>query len=169
MDANLSISTPCSAIVAVNYPPAERLQYLIETDPDFITAEQGLNYYDTTNGPGCGTTLNGGTVVNGTIQGTVTSETLQFIFAYATDNLTTDFCGDVVNFTYYLTVNVPLTETGYNMSAIQIIPSNTSNITISCSLKITTSENSDCHDYRNDKHVKDCQRMNFLWTRRRPC
>jgi hypothetical protein len=138
VDPNLTIATPCGAIAAANYPPVQRLQDSVETDPDFIAAENGLNYVDITNGPGCSSTLNNGTVVNGTIQGTVNSSTVNFQFAYTIDRLYTDNCGDVENFTYYLYVNVPLTETGYNMSAIQIIPSNSSEITISCSTTIPT-------------------------------
>lgn len=141
IDPNLTISTPCSTIAAANYPPAERLQYLIETDPNFIAAENGLDYYDTTSGPGCGNTFINGSVVNGTVQGVVKSTTLYFIFAYVTDKLTMDGCGDIVNFTYYLYVNVPLTETGYNMSAIQITPTNTTEITMSCSSTVTSTEN----------------------------
>ena len=134
VDANLTILTPCSTIAAANYPPVQRLQYLIETDPDFIAAEQDQNYVDITNGPGCSTTFNSA--------GGINSSTINFQFAYTIDTLYTNNCGGVENFTYYLYVNVPLTKTGYNMSAIQITPSNSSEITYSCSTSFVSTQNS---------------------------
>jgi hypothetical protein len=102
---------------------------LIETDPTFIAAEDGLNYVGN-GGLGCGFAINPGTF-NGT--------TVDFIFTHYADRLYTDNCGSAYNFTYYLTVKVPLTETGYNMSAIQISSRNSSEITATCTSSIITS------------------------------
>ena len=133
-DANLNAQTPCSTILATNYIPVQRLQYLIETDPSFIAAEQGQNYQSETNGPGgCGNTFNYAGGVNGTI--------LDFYFEYTTDRIYTNNCGAAENFTYYLYVYVHLTEAGYNMSAIQISPTNSSEVTYSCSSTIVSTEN----------------------------
>ena len=132
IDAKLNNATPCSKIVTPNYPPVQRLQYLIETDPEFIVTENGSNYVTYFNG--CGSVYSiGGSTPNGTY--------VYFQSSYAIDRLHTDDCGDVGNFTYYLNVRVPLTERGYNMSAIQITPINSSEITITCSSTSTTTEN----------------------------
>ncbi|HZW55007.1 MAG TPA: hypothetical protein VFF30_01825 [Nitrososphaerales archaeon] len=122
-DSNLSLSTPCSTIVTPDYPPVQRLQYLVDTDPEFIAAEHGLNY--TTYFNGCGSVYSiGGNVPNGTY--------VYFQSTYTTDEPYTNDCGNVGNFTYYLNVAVPLTETGYNMSAIRISPTSSSEITVTC-------------------------------------
>lgn len=126
---NLTNSTPFSTIVTPNYPPVQSLQYLIETDPAFIAAENGSNYGTYFDGYGSVYSI-GGSPPNGTY--------VYFQSAYSIDSLYTDDCGYVENFTYYLNVNMPLTETGYNMSAIQIIPSNISQTTLDCSSSIVT-------------------------------
>jgi hypothetical protein len=132
VDANLNNATPCSTIGTPNYPPVQRLQYLVETEPEFIAAENGSNYVTYYNG--CGSIYSiGGSIPNGTY--------VYFSSSYAIDRLYTDDCGDVGNFTYYLDVAVPLTETGYNMTAIQISPINSSEITLDCSSTFTTTEN----------------------------
>ena len=122
-DPNLSLSTPCSTIVTTNYPPVQRLQYLVETNPEFIAAENGHNYTTQFAGSGGGFSVGGGP--NGTF--------VYFQSMYAIDSSYTNDCGNVGSFTYYLDVAVPLTETGYNMSAIRISPINSSEISISCS------------------------------------
>lgn len=121
-DASLNLSTPCSTILTPNYPPLQRLEQSIETDSSFIATEDSHNY--TANGGiGCGFAINPGSY-NGT--------TVDVGFTYTADNQYTNNCGNVWNFTYYLTVKVPLTETGYDMSAIQILPNNSSEITVTC-------------------------------------
>ena len=130
-DSNLSISTPCSTILAPNYPPVQRLEYLIETDPDFIAAENGHNYM--TYIDGCGSVYSiGGSTPNGTY--------VYFQSSYTTDRLYTNDCGNVRNFTYYINVRVPLTATGYNMSAIHISSLNSSEITISCTTSFVSTK-----------------------------
>ncbi len=130
-DSNLSISTPCSTILSPNYPPVQRLEYLIETDPDFIAAENGHNYM--TYIAGCGSVYSiGGNTPNGTY--------VYFQSSYTTDSLYTNDCGNVGNFTYYINVRVPLTATGYNMSAIHISSLNSSEITISCTTSFLSSK-----------------------------
>lgn len=141
-DRNLTITTPCNLTIAPpvtpctainsNYPPVQRLQYLIETDPNFIAAENGLNYVSN-GGLGFGFVANNAGGRNYTIQ---------FSFLSYTNTSYTDDCGNIETFTYYLNVVVPLTETGYNMSAIQISPSNSSEITVDCTTSIVfTTEN----------------------------
>lgn len=122
-DSNLSLSTTCSTILTPNYSPVQILQYLVETDPAFIAAEHGLDY--TTQLAGCG----GGFSVGGGPNGTF----VYFQSTYTNNSVYTDNCGNVGKFTYYLNVAVPLTETGYNMSAILITPRNSSEITVTCS------------------------------------
>ena len=120
-DASLDLSTPCSAVTP-NSPAVLRLEQRIEADPTFIAAEDGHNY--TANaGISCGFAINPGQY-NGT---TVSPE-----FTYTTDKPYTDNCGYTQNFTYYLLVKVPLTETGYDLSAMQIIPNSSSEITVTC-------------------------------------
>ena len=133
-NSNLSISTPCTTVLSTNYPPTQRLLYLVETDPDFIQAEGGFNFL-ANGGTSCGFVANNAGVRNYSVG---------FGFSYFTDGLYTDDCGNVENFTYYLDVTVPLTETGYNMSAIQISPTNSTEITADCSSTITsmTTQNS---------------------------
>lgn len=126
VDLGLNISTPCSTFENPNYAPVQRLKHLIETDPNFIAAEQGLNYKSPYGGWGRGGTFDS--------SGAVNSTTIYFYFPYTTNRLYTDNRGNVGNFTNYITVKVPLTETGYNMSAIQITSSNDSEITVTCSL-----------------------------------
>jgi len=130
-DSNLTISTPCSTILTPNYAPVQRLQYLIETDPDFIAAEHGLNYR--TYLDGCSTVYSiGGSTPDGTY--------VYFQSSYTTDTLYTNNCDNVGNLTYYLNVRVPLTATGYNMSAIQVTSLNSSEITISCSTSFVSTQ-----------------------------
>ena len=131
-DAKLNNATPCGTILTQNYPPVQRLQYLIETDPNFIAAEQGLNYV-ANGGMGCGDASDN-SIYNGT--------TVDFFFTYTSDRLYTDNCGYVENFTYYLHVLVPLMETGYNMSAIKITSINSSEITVSCTTSYSSTANS---------------------------
>jgi len=119
-DASLNLSTPCSAVTP-NSPAVQRLEQRIEADPTFLSAEDGHNY--TAGGVGCGFAINPGSY-NGT---TVGPE-----FTYTSDRPYTDNCGYTQNFTYYLLVKVPLTETGYNLSAMQIVPNNSSGITVTC-------------------------------------
>ena len=70
---------------------------------------------------GCGGGFSvGGTTPNGT--------RVFFQASYTIGRSYTDDCGNVGNFTYYLNVAVPLTETGYNISAIQITPTNSTEI-----------------------------------------
>lgn len=122
-DASLNLSTPCSTILFTpNYPPLQRLEQSIETDPSFIAAEDGHNY-TANGGVSCGFAVNPGSY-NGT--------TVDVGFTYTTDNQYTNNCGNVWNIIYYLTVKVPLTEAGYDMSAIQIIPNNSQEITVTC-------------------------------------
>jgi hypothetical protein len=132
VDAHLYSGTTCNEIVGAIYPSIQILEYRIDTDPSFIAAEQGSDYslpivY------GCG-----GGFSN---VGTPPEETILFQSTFAIDRLYTDNCGDVGDFTYYLYVNVLLTGVGYNMSAIQIMPINSSEITISCSSTLTTTGN----------------------------
>ena len=122
-DANLSLSTPCSTITTPDYPSVQKLQYLVEIDPAFIAAEHGLDY--TTRFAGCG----GGFSVGGGANGTF----VYFQSTYTNNSAFTDNCGNIGNFIYNHNVAVPLTETGYNMSAIQITPRNSSEITVTCS------------------------------------
>jgi hypothetical protein len=120
-DANLNLSTSCSTVTP-NSPAVLRLEQRIEADPTFIAAEDGHNY--TANyGVGCGFAINPGSY-NGT--------TVDPVFTYTSDRLYTDNCGYTGNFTYYLTVRVPLTETGYDLSAMQIVPNSSSEITVTC-------------------------------------
>jgi hypothetical protein len=129
IDVNINSGIPCSEMVTPD-SAIQTLEDRIETDPTYIAAEQGTEY-TSLYGMGCGSGFSvGGTTPNGTI--------LYFQSSYAIDRLYTDDCGDVGNFTYYLNVDVLLTATGYNMSAIQISPINSSEITISCSSTITT-------------------------------
>jgi hypothetical protein len=125
IDPNLSIATPCSAIMN-GYPPLQRLLNSVENDPVFIAAEQGHNYLSIING-GCSIGSSG--------------EVVNLQFACTLDTMYTDNCGDAYNFSYFLNVNVPLTDSGYNMSAIQIIPTNVSQTTVTCASRLTTSEN----------------------------
>ena len=129
IDPNVNSGTPCDQMTTQNFA-IQTLEDRIEVDPSFIAGEEDNNYMST-GPPSCGT---------GIIPPTGT--TLFFQFTYSIDRLYTDNCGDVENFTYYLDVNMPLTESGYNISTIQITPTNSSEITISCSSVLTTSENS---------------------------
>ena len=119
-DASLNLSTPCSAVTP-NSPAVLRLEHRIEADPTFIEAEDGRNY--TAGGVGCGFAINPGQY-NGTTVGPQ--------FTYTTDRPYTDNCGYTQNFTYYLLVKVPSAETGYDLSAMQIIPNSSSEITVTC-------------------------------------
>ena len=120
-DASLNLSTPCSAVTP-NSPAVQRLEQRIEADPTFMAAEDGHNF--TANaGVGCGFAINPGSY-NGT---TVDPE-----FTYTSGRPYTDNCGYTQNFTYYLLVKVPLTETGYDLSAMQIVPNSSSQITVTC-------------------------------------
>ena len=96
----------------------------MENDTEFVAAEHGLNY--TIQFSGCGSVYSiGGNMPNGTY--------VYFQAAYTTERAYTNDCGNAGDFTYYLNVAVPLTETGYNMSAIRITPTNSSEITVTCS------------------------------------
>lgn len=128
LDPNVNSGTPCEELTTQDYA-IQTLEERIEIDPSFKVAEGGHNY-TSTGPPGCGSSLVPPTGVS-----------LSFQFKYSIDMSYTDNCGDVGNFTYYLNVNVPLSGTGYNMSAIQIAPINSSEITISCSSAVTTTEN----------------------------
>jgi len=120
-DASLNLSTPCTAVTP-DSPAVQRLEQRIEADPTFIAAEAGHNY--TANaGISCGFAINPGSY-NGT---TVDPE-----FTYTSDRPYTDNCGYTQNLTYYLLVRVPLTETGYDLSAMQIVPNSSSEITVTC-------------------------------------
>jgi len=119
-DASLNLSTPCSAVTP-NSPAVQRLEQQIEADPTFVSAEDGHNY--TAGGIGCGFAINPGSY-NGT---TVDPE-----FTYTSDRPYIDNCGYTQNFTYYLLVRVPLTEAGYDLSAMQIVPNSSSEITVTC-------------------------------------
>jgi len=103
---------------------------LIETNPNFTAAENGLNY--TNDGSlGCGFAINPGQF-NGT--------TVDFTFTYTTNTIYTDNCGYVGNNTDYLRVKVPLTATGYNMYAIQISSFNYSGIIVTCTSSLLSTD-----------------------------
>ena len=87
-----------------------------------MAAEDGHNY-TANGGVGCGFAINPGSY-NGT---TVDPE-----FTYTSDKPYTDNCGYTGNLTYYLLVRVPLTKTGYDLSAMQIVPNSSSEITVTC-------------------------------------
>lgn len=131
VDSNLTSSTPCTTIEFGDYPPTQRLEYVIETDPRYIFAEQDHNY-SSLYSLSCG---------SGYVLGSGDFSQVQFQSAYAIDRLYTDGCGQVENFTYFVTVTVPLTETGYNMSAIQISSSNIADTTPDCSSSIVSTVN----------------------------
>jgi len=132
-DPNVRISTPCDVMLAKNYLPVQRLQYLIESNPSFISAEGGNNYV-TYGATGCGQTFNN--------NGEINNSTLHFDFSYNTDRSYTNNCGSVEKFTYYIYVRIPLTRTGYNMVSMSIQPTDSSNITYSCSSRSYTSTTS---------------------------
>ena len=117
-DASINLSTGCGAITP-DSPPAQRLQQQIEADPEFIAAEDGRNY--TANGGfGCG------------FVGSPANTRLDFGFTYTSSEPYTDNCGYTWNLTYYLRVEVPLTESGYSLNAMQISHYDSSDITVTC-------------------------------------
>jgi len=130
IDPNITIATSCNVLSEPDFTPIQRMQYLVETNPKFIVAENGL-YYVSDGTIGCGKTFDSSGLPNITI--------LNFYFTHTTDNLFTNNCGGVENFTYYLYVTIPLTETGYNMTSMEITPTNSSQVTYSCSMSITSS------------------------------
>ncbi len=121
-DSSLNLSTSCSTILSQNYQPLQRLELSIETDSSFVAAEDGHNYV-ANGGVGCGFAVNPGSY-NGT--------TVDVHFTYTTNNQYADNCGYKENLTYFLTVKVPLTETGYDLSAIQVLPGSSPEITVTC-------------------------------------
>ena len=78
---------------------------------------------------GAGTGIGEGIAIN---PGSYNGTTVDPEFTYTSDRPYTDNCGYTQNLTYYLLVRVPLTETGYDLSAMQIVPNSSSEITVTC-------------------------------------
>jgi hypothetical protein len=127
-DANLTMFTPCDGLNAT-YPSIVRLNHLIETNPSFIAAESG-NTFVNEGLLACNKAFN-----NGQVNGS----TVTLYYSYATNRTYSDNCGDVGNITYYLDADIRLTPSGYDMSSLTIVPSNSSQITNSCTSPSTFS------------------------------
>ncbi|HZW58460.1 MAG TPA: hypothetical protein VFF30_19385 [Nitrososphaerales archaeon] len=124
-DSGLNSSTSCETALSPGYLPMLRLRYLVETNPSFIAAENGsLFTYET---EGCGTSQ--------------TQVEVDFSFFHTTDTLFLTPCDNYQNFTYYLSVFIPLTRNGYNLTSMTIQSGNSSDYLMGCTTSMSVTSN----------------------------